>query len=186
MVDMIVATWCNIAVPSILYGTEMIPFTETTILELERTQNQVAKYALGVPLSTAGICSQVDLGMKPFRQVLYEHQLKFYSRLMNLDDSRWVKQAFLDHLSLRWNSPYIAYIISVRLRLGLYEIPMCARRILRFTSDYFVRLTNSSLAALSLPWLLPVKKLSRQIYIQESAASSTLTQFRYNVAPIGN
>ena len=186
VVDMIVATWCNIAVPSILYGTEMIPFTETTILELERTQNQVAKYALGVPLSTAGICSQVDLGMKPFRQVLYEHQLKFYSRLMNLDDSRWVKQAFLDHLSLRWNSPYIAYIISVRSRLGLYEMPMCARRILRFTSDYFVRLTNSSLAALSLPWLLPVKKLSRQIYIQESAASSTLTQFRYNVAPIGN
>ena len=27
VVDMIVATWCNIAVPSILYGTEMIPFT---------------------------------------------------------------------------------------------------------------------------------------------------------------
>ena len=186
VVDMIVATWCNIAVPSILYGTEMIPFSETTILELERTQNQVAKYALGVPLSTAGICAQIDLGMKPFRQVLYEHQLKYYSRLMNLDGSRWVKQAFLDHISLSWNSPYVAYILSVRSRLGLYEMPMCSGKLLKFTSDYFVRMTNSSLSALSLPWLIPVKKIARQIYVQESTASSTLSQFRYNIAPIGN
>ena len=91
--DMIVATWCNVAVPSILYGTEMVPFSETTILEIERTQNQVAKYALGVPLGTAGVCAQLDLGMKPFRQLLYEHQLKFYIRVLNLDNKRWVKQA---------------------------------------------------------------------------------------------
>ena len=105
---------------------------------------------------------------------------------MNLDSSRWVKQAFLDHISLSWKSPYVAYIHSVRSRLGLYEMPMCSMKLLRFISDHFVRTTNSSLSALSLPWLVPVKKILRQPYVQESTASSTLTQFRYNIAPIGN
>ena len=77
LVDMIFATWSNVAIPAILFGTELVSFTETTILEIEKVQNQVAKYALGVPLGTAGICAQLDLGLKPFRQVLYEHQLKF-------------------------------------------------------------------------------------------------------------
>ena len=63
---------------------------------------------------------------------------------------------------------------------------MCSGKLLKFTSDYFVRMTNSSLSALSLPWLIPVKKIARQIYVQESTASSTLSQFRYNIAPIGN
>ena len=48
VVDMLLATWSNVAVPSILNGTEMIPFAEVNILEIERTQNQIAKYALGV------------------------------------------------------------------------------------------------------------------------------------------
>ena len=100
-VDMVLATWCNIALPSILFGTEMMPFSETTILELERAQNQVAKYALGLPISTPGVCAQVELGLKPVRQLLYENQLKFYSRVLKLDDSRWVKQALLDHTSLK-------------------------------------------------------------------------------------
>ena len=79
VVDMTLATWCNIAIPAI--GTEMVPFSETTILEIERTQNQVARYALGVPITTAGVCAQIELGLKPFRQVLYEHQLKYFFML---------------------------------------------------------------------------------------------------------
>ena len=75
VVDMILATWCNVAVPSILFGCEMIPFSETAIKEIERVQCQVAKYALGVPLSTANTCEETELGIKPFRQSLYEAQL---------------------------------------------------------------------------------------------------------------
>ena len=109
--------------------------TETSILEIERTQNQVAKYALGVPLGTAGICAQLDLGLKPFRQVLYEHQLKFYIRVLNLENSRWVKQALLDHLSMQWQSPYIKYIHGIRTKLGIFELPMLTSRLMCFLKD---------------------------------------------------
>ena len=186
LVEMIMATWCNIAIPAILYGTEMIPFTETTILELERTQNQIAKYALGVPLGTAGICAQIDLGMKPFRQVLYEHQLKFYTRVHQLDANRWVKQPLLDHQTFAWPSPYIANIHNIRSKLGLFELPMSTSRLLRFTNEYFVSSTNKSLSSLSMPWLRPIKTFRRQLYVKESPASTILAQFRYNVANLGN
>ena len=185
-VDMILATWCNIAIPSILYGTEMVPFTETSILEIERTQNQVAKYALGVPLGTAGICAQLDLGLKPFRQVLYEHQLKFYIRVLNLENSRWVKQALLDHLSMQWQSPYIKYIHGIRTKLGIFELPMLTSRLMCFLKDYFLSNTNQELASLSMPWLRPIKFYRRQLYVKESPYSVTLAQFRFNVANMGN
>ena len=186
VVDMVSATWSNIAIPSIMYGTEMIPFSETTIKELERTQNQVAKYALGVPIGTPGVCAQVELGFEPVRQVLYQNQLKFYSRLLKMDSSRWAKQAFLDHQSGTWGSPYISYIANIRSKLGLYEMPMTVRRLVKFMKEYFVNTTNEALSSLSLPWLPPIKTFKRVPYVQEGVASTTLTQFRYNVAPIGN
>ena len=43
-----------------------------------------------------------------------------------------------------------------------------------------------TLASHSLPWILPISSFSRKLYVQESAYSSTLAQFRYNIAPIGN
>ena len=33
-VDMILATWSNVALPSILYGCEMIPFCDTAIKDI--------------------------------------------------------------------------------------------------------------------------------------------------------
>ena len=186
LVDMVMATWCNISIPAILHGCEMIPFSEETILEIERTQSQVAKFALGLPSSAANICAQIDLGMKSFRQVLYEHQLKFYIRVLQLPERFWVKQALLDHLSLRWKSPYMDYIMKMRSSLSLFELPMTSPRLLRFTSEYFVRLTNTSLSSLSLPWLEKIGTLSRKAYTCEGVFSATIAMFRYDAAGIGN
>ena len=186
VVAMILAAWCNVAIPAILHGCEMIPFTEETILEIERTQSQVAKFALGLPSSAANICAQLDLGMKPFRQVLYECQLKFYIRVLQLPERFWVKQALLDHLSLRWRSPYLDYILKIRNRLGLYDLPLESSRLLRFTNEHFVSMTNFSLSGLALPWLEQSVKLSRQSYTCEGVASTTLAMFRYDAAGIGN
>ena len=186
VVDMVLATWSNIALPSILHGTEMVPFTESTILALERTQNQVAKYALGLPISAPGVCAQIELGLKPFRQLLYEHQLKFYARVLQLSDKRWAKQALLDHLSMKWKSPYITHLHNIRTKLGLFEMPMLTSNLLKFTKHFFVSATNTALASLSLPWISPIKTFRRNVYVQESECSSTLAQFRYNLPPIGH
>ena len=186
VVDMMLATWCNVAVPSILFGCEMIPFSDTAIQEIERVQCQVAKYALGVPLSTANTCAQTELGMKPFRQVLYESQLKYYVRVLGLDSERWVKQALLDHLSLSWRSPYLQYLNRIRMELGLFSLPMEPGKLERAVSSYFIGKLNADVGSLALPWIRPVKKLRRMRYTREGLASEAIAAFRYDVTCIGN
>ena len=185
IVDMILATWRNVAIPSILHGTEAVPFCDANIKEIERAQNQIAKYALGVPIGTAGLCAQFELGLKSFRHLLYEHQLKYYQRVLKLDDSRWVKQALLDHSSLEWNSPYIEHIRKIRVELGIWEFPMKVSKLVSCISSHFVKVSNDALETMSLPWLKPMKYLRRQIYVREGAGSSSLAQFRYDVANMG-
>ena len=186
VVDMILATWCNVAVPSILFGCEMIPFSESAISEIERVQCQVAKYALGVPLSTAGTCAQTELGMKPFRQALYEAQLQYYVRVLGLEDSRWVKQALLDHLSTSWESPYVKYINKVRVELGLVSLPLYETKLKKVINDYFIDRLNGDIGGFALPWIRPVVRLRRFRYAREGTASETISQFRYDVVNIGN
>ena len=105
IVDVALATWNNVALPSILYGFESIVFSETTILGLERTQSEIAKHILGLSTNTVNVCAQTELGIIPYRFYLYHAQLRFYFRVLYLPDSRWVKKALLEHLSLSWTSP---------------------------------------------------------------------------------
>ena len=48
-VDTVLATWSNIAIPSILSRCKVIQFTESNMNIIERIQSQVAKIALSVP-----------------------------------------------------------------------------------------------------------------------------------------
>ena len=184
VVDVILATWQNVALPSILYGTEVVPFSEATIDEIEKVQSQVAKFALGVPIGTANICSQIELGMKPFRHLLYEHQLKYYLRILKLDDSRWVKQALNEHCGMK-DSPYLKYICNVRTMLSIFEFPMKESKLVSVVENFFIDSINKKLAAHSLPWLLPLKKFNRRCYVQESKYSTCLAKFRYDMVENG-
>ena len=62
IVDVVLSTWLNVAIPAILNGCDMIPFSDTNIEEIERIQAQVAKFALGVPISTPNVCAETELG----------------------------------------------------------------------------------------------------------------------------
>ena len=64
----------HIAVPSMLSGCKVIPFSETTI---EALQSYMAKQLLGVQFILT------ELGLKPFQMLLYQCQLKFYTRVIN-------------------------------------------------------------------------------------------------------
>ena len=186
LTDMLVATWCNIAIPAILSGCETIPFSDNSINEIEKVQSQVAKYALGLPIGAANVCAQIDLGFKTFRHLLFEHQLKFYVRTICLSRNRWVKQALSDHLTMTWNSPYLNYLHKVRVELNLYELPECPIVLTNMLETHFVKVTNTKLSSLSLPWIKPVERFSRLRYTREGLASETIAQCRYDSAGIGN
>ena len=116
VVDVTLATWNNIAIPSILFGCESVIFKETNIAAIESVQSSIARSILGVPASTVGICAQTELGMLPFRTLLYKTQLRFYFRVLALPDTRWVRRH-------SWNIyPHLGQALTW-LTLLLFVIP---------------------------------------------------------------
>ena len=182
-VDVIECTWLNVALPTILSGTEMIPFLDSEIEIIERIQSQVCKFALGVHISSPNICSQSEMGMKYFRQYLYEHQLKFYFRVLGLPSSRWVHQAMMDHLSGEWMSPYFKYICDIRTRLGIISVPL--QKIPKsFGSEYFLNIANEQLALSGRSD--GISSFKRQPYVRDCTFATTIAQFKLGSEYLGN
>ena len=186
IIDTVLATWSNIAVPSILSGCEMIPFSEMTIKAIERVQAQLAKHALGLPQSTANICAQTELGLEPFRMKLYQLQLSFFIRLMNLPNNRWVRRVLLDHLRGDWTSPYIQYIASIRQKLRILAVPPSSKSLKSLLNSWFLNQTNQELSRLSLHCIPPLTSFSRMRYVCENGGCRPLAKFRLENAGLGN
>ena len=186
IVDATLATWMNIAMPSILFGCESVLFTESTILEIEKVQSQLSKRLLGLPTSTANICAQTELGIIPFRLALYKAQLGFYFRVLDLPDSRWVKKAMLEHLSLVWPSPYISYISRVRETVKLPFSPPTTRYLKTHLYSWSLSEVNSALSDLSLPYVDPLQRFKKLPYVFEHQHLDTIAQFRLSNAGLGN
>ena len=162
----------------------MIPCSETNILEIEKIQSQVAKFALGLPQSSPNFCAQTELGWKSFRQVLYEKQLKFYFRILYLNENRWVHQAVQDHLSGSWQSPYLAYIYSIRTQLGIFSAPSMPVVWKKKSNEHFLTSLNNLIV--QLPWLKPLDSFSRLAYVSENRWSRTISEFRMGCEGLGN
>ena len=72
--------WCRCALPSILYGTEIMPLTQATISEIERCQHAVGKFILQLPRSSANVSSFLDAGLKPVWSILAEKVMIYASK----------------------------------------------------------------------------------------------------------
>ena len=65
-VDLSLCLWQNVAIPSILYGCEIVPFSSSAIKEIERHQSAVGKFSMGLPVSAPNISTTSILGVAPF------------------------------------------------------------------------------------------------------------------------
>ena len=186
MVDVVLATWNNIAIPTLLSGCEVIPFTEETIESIESIQVQLTKRLLNLPKSAPNVCAQTELGIKPFRLLLYQHQLSFYLRAMHLPKSRWVSLALEDHLSGLWKSPYMNYIAKVRKKIGMLEMAPSLKYLSKHLESWAVQGVNDKLGKLSCVTILPLKKFSREVYVWEGEGTGIMAAFRLGSAGLGN
>ena len=186
VVDTVLATWSNIAIPTMLSGCEVIPFSDATIESVERIQSQLAKHALGLTQSTANFCAQTELGLKTFRHLLYQHQLGFFLRMMSLPADRWVRRVLCDHLEGSWESSYYSYISSIRQKLQLYTIPVSKSSLKLHLNAWFLNKVNELVFNSSLECIEPISAFSRQGYVCESVASSVIASFKFMNAGLGN
>ena len=73
--------WINVALPSILYGTEVIPVSGSTISELESNQNSLGKAILGLPVLSANPIINIELGWKPIGLFIAKSKLGYFKRV---------------------------------------------------------------------------------------------------------
>ena len=170
-VDLTLCLWQNIAIPSILYGCEVVPFSASAIDEIERHQSSIGKFTLGLPPCAPNISSTTILGVAPFRELLYSMQLKYLARLLNQDQLRWSKDAFIDHIEGDWQSPYVKYLGVICEEVGLLKWPTSAQEVEVVLKCHFMEMNNEAIDRLSLPALKSQDSRSRMGFVNESKES---------------
>jgi len=145
-----------------------------------------AKAILGVPKSTASICAQTELGMKPIRMRIFQQQLRFYFKTLSLPSGRWVKAALLDHLSGLWKSPYIAYICKLRTNLNLQDTPPSLRYLDKHIHHWALARVNEGIRKLQLPCIEPLFDFVQEKYVYSHKYLSSIASFRLSNAGLGN
>ena len=176
VVDLAITLWMNVALPSLLFGCETISFTKQAISEISRQQSSVGKFNLGLPSCSPNISSSVILGLKPFKELLYAAQLKFYVRLSKQPNARWSKDALLDNISGGWKSPYIRMLGEIKQEVGMLKWPISNRHVDIVLSHHFMEEMNSEIRRLQLPALVPLSKRQRMSHVNESQESQVCVE----------
>ena len=117
------------------------------------------------------------LGLKPFKQLLYAAQLKFYLRLSKQGDERWSKDALIDHLVGGWASPYLKALLDIKTEVGMDRWPISNDHIEIVLNYYFVSEINKEIERLSLPAIEPLSKRARMSHTNESYESKVVFFF---------
>lgn len=177
IVDLAMSLWMNVAMPSLLFGCETIPFSKQVIDAISRNQSSVGKFNLGLPPCSPNISSSVILGMKPFKELLYSAQLKFYVRLSKQPNARWSKDALLDNICGGWPSPYIKMLGQIKQEVGMFKWPVSFRHVDIVLGHHFLEQTNSEIRRLKLPALTPLSKRRRMSHVNESPDSKVRSDF---------
>ena len=178
--DLAMSIWCNIAMPSLLFGVECMRFSEQVIGEISRQQSTVGKFTLGLPSCAPNVSTPAILGIKSFREQLYSMQLKYFVRLFNQPDDRWSKDALLDSIFGGWTSPYLNLLASIRNEVGMVRWPTSNREVDIVLEYHFLKETNMEVERLSLPALEPLTKRRRMDHVNESLESQVCFHVTHN------
>ena len=171
IVDLAMSLWSNIGLPSILFGCETVNFSDQAILEISRHQSNIAKFTLGLPSCAPNVSGAIILGLKPFKQLLFSAQLKFYVRLSLQGNDRWSKQALLEHLHGGWQSPYLRLLNNIRQEVNMTRMPASDKHVEVTLNYHFHEKTLAEVKRLCLPALEPPAKRARMSHVNESSES---------------
>ena len=115
--------------------------------------------------------TSVILGLKPFKELLYAAQLKFYVRLSKQSNDRWSKDALRDNASGDWPSPYIKMLDAIKNEVGMSRWPVSVRHVDIVLGHHFLEGINSEIDRLHLPAFAPLIKRQRMDHVDESLQS---------------
>ena len=189
--DLAHTLWTSCALPAILYGAEVMPLSKGTLKEVERCQNKVGKFILGIPQSSANITVNIDAGLRPVWSVVAERVLGYASKLMKNPACSWTRVAMSSNISDGYRSPYTKYLMHWQTRCGSSLLsPKLIKKTVTRTA--IIATLNehrkfSSLVALNPPSYVGGQKwFSPKPWITDSIYSKIFSMFRCMNAGLGN
>ena len=84
--------WEVCAIPSILYATEAMVVSTSTVRELDRIQNSIAHFILQLASSASTLAGVLDAGLMPFGQRITSRQILFRHDLIHKKKDQIVKE----------------------------------------------------------------------------------------------
>ena len=181
------ALWSQCAVPAILYGTEVMHVSETSIMELERIQSKVANFILQIPLRSSSTAGIVDVGFKSFRQLIHERKIVYHKRLLSLPSHCWARVAYKVLSKLGQKSVYIRDVTNIRMEYDiLTSSKKSALRKIGVKSDQRV-LEKCFRNKKSMILMYPTKIIhAKKPWVNDSNLSGLLCKFRASDVGLGN
>ena len=180
--------WELCAIPSILYASEAMVVSATTIKELDRIQNSVARFILQLPRSASTLAGVLDAGLMPFGQRIHTRQVLFRHDLAIKNGDAIVKEV----ASVVCNDPTDIWTLQTNAtlsKLNIGSLQLVRKGTLRQKlRDLHISENLSRKAALpSLLWMPdPVRWFSLQPHVNDSDEFRTLSMFRAGDAGLGN
>lgn len=74
--------WKTYVIPRILYGIEVMNYTQTDVTKLEKLQLKICKQIQGLPHRTANIAAYILLGIEPMEAPMEENHKKTHWKLL--------------------------------------------------------------------------------------------------------
>ena len=184
--------WTQVALPSILYGSNIIPLTQATISDVERCQSLVGKFILQLPRNTSNSCSYLDAGLKPIWSVISHNVLTYSYSVMHKPSSYWPKIALQEQISCGTKSAYTRYLLKWKTATNSFNLNP---KQIKTAVDNSAKLqilrdqqsTCSSTFAMNGPafsskcdWFIP------KPWVNDSYSSQLLAEFRACNSGLGN
>ena len=188
--DLAYCLWTNIALPSILYGSEVLPLLDGTIKEVEKIQSVIGKFILQVPRSTANVSAHIDSGLRPIWAIVAEKFLTFAHKTMAKPSSQLPKLAMNENLQMGVKSLYTRSLIKWKEATGSYNLsPHQIRASVQAAAisdiKYQQRISSTTTFAMNTSeadktWFKP------KPWVSDTGSSKIFAQFRSCNSGLGN
>ena len=110
--------------PILTYGSEVWCFQyinalfKTKVIDklpFEQTNNRFCKYVMGLPRQATNLGIKAELGRKPILAFICSQALRYWIRLINLEESRLLKLAYMSELSIfeQGRLSWVTFIIKL-------------------------------------------------------------------------
>jgi hypothetical protein len=182
--------WTQMAIPAILYGSEIIPLTQASINVIERCQSTVGKFILQIPKNSTNVCANLDAGLQPVWSLIAEKFLGFSIKTMQKSSAYWPKLAMEENLQLGTKSAYTRTLSKYKNSTGTFGLPISQmKKTVRTLATQYVLSERQNYCISTFSMSPPSSKQSwfkMKPWVNDSPLSKIFAEFRSCNTRLGN